>query len=158
MHRTGNFLSHSATRELSLRGYLVLAMNPRFDNNEAAVRWEETALDVRSGVEYLRSQPGIEQVVLFGHSGGGPTMSFYQAVAETEATYCRGAEKLVSCDERLSSLPPSDALVPERECRPVGQLHGWNRSLYEQQFHTLRTTQHLSAPARDRRRCALLSA
>src|SRR5689334_6830570 len=67
MHRTANFLAHLGARELSKRGFLVLAMNPRFDNNEAAVTWEDIALDVKSGVEYLKRQPGITQVVLFGH-------------------------------------------------------------------------------------------
>jgi hypothetical protein len=77
LHRTSNFLSHSATTELSKRGFLVLAMNPRSDNNEAAVSFEENALDIKSGVEFLRKQPGITKVILFGHSGGGPAMSFY---------------------------------------------------------------------------------
>src|SRR5215469_13254654 len=68
MHRTANFLSHIGAKELSKRGFLVLAMNPRSDNNEAAVKWEENALDVRSGIEFLRRQPGITKVLLFGHS------------------------------------------------------------------------------------------
>ena len=78
-HRTANFLSHIATRELASRGFLVLAMNPRFENNEAQVNWDEIALDIKSGVEFLRRQPGIAKVILFGHSGGGTSMSYYQA-------------------------------------------------------------------------------
>jgi hypothetical protein len=50
VHRTGNFMSHIATRELSKRGFMVLGMNPRSDNNEAAVRFEYNALDIRQGV------------------------------------------------------------------------------------------------------------
>ena len=69
MHRTANRLDHLATTELSKRGFLVLAMNPRFDNNEAAVKWEDIALDVKSGVEFLRKQPGITKVILLGGSG-----------------------------------------------------------------------------------------
>ena len=98
-HRTANFLSHIATRELSRRGFLVLAMNPRFENNESAVIWDEIALDIKSGVEFLRKQPGIAKVVLFGHSGGGTSMSYYQAVAEKGPAICQGAAKLVPCDE-----------------------------------------------------------
>jgi hypothetical protein len=30
----------------------------------------------KEGVEFLRKRPGIRKVVLFGHSGGGPTLSF----------------------------------------------------------------------------------
>ena len=111
MHRTSNFLAHLGATELSKRGFLVLAMNPRFDNNEAAVKWEDIALDVKSGVEYLRKQPGITKVILFGHSGGGPTMSFYQAVAEKGPSYCQGPKKLVECSNSLAGLPPADGIV-----------------------------------------------
>jgi hypothetical protein len=71
IHRTSNFLAHLATRELAKRGFIVLGMNPRSDNNEAAVSFEENALDMKSGIEFLRKQSGITKVVLFGHSGGG---------------------------------------------------------------------------------------
>src|SRR5579864_6580876 len=105
MHRTANFLGHIGARELSRRGFLVLAMNPRSDNNEASVHWEDIALDVKSGVELLKKQPGITKVILFGHSGGGPTMSFYQAVAERGPSYCQGPKKLVECTDSLAGLP-----------------------------------------------------
>src|SRR2546422_7734262 len=81
-HRTANYLNHIGCRELSSRGFLALCFNTRFQNNESQVRWEETPLDVKAAVEFVRRQPGITKVVLFGHSGGGPLMSFYQAVAE----------------------------------------------------------------------------
>jgi pimeloyl-ACP methyl ester carboxylesterase len=111
VHRTANFLQHLGATELSRRGFLVLAMNPRSDNNEAAVRFEQNALDVRSGVEFLRRQAGIRKVVLFGHSGGGPASAFYQAVAENGVAYCRGANKLVQCGDELAGLPRADGLV-----------------------------------------------
>ena len=111
IHRTSNFLSHPATRELSRRGFMVLAMNPRSDNNEAAVSFEANALDIKSGIEFLRRQPGITKIVLFGHSGGGPASSFYEAVAEEGAAYCRGANKLIECDSALEGLPKADGLV-----------------------------------------------
>ena len=63
-HRTSNVLSSLPCTELSARGYMVLCMNPRFDNNEALVNWETIALDVRSGVDFLRRQPGITKVLL----------------------------------------------------------------------------------------------
>lgn len=111
MHRTGNFLSHIGARELSKRGFLVLAMNPRFENSEAAVMWEDIALDVKSGVEFLRKQPGIAKVILFGHSGGGATMTFYQAVAEKGPSYCQGPNKLSACKDALAGLPAADGVV-----------------------------------------------
>jgi hypothetical protein len=86
-------------------------MNPRSDNNEAAVRWEENALDIGRGVEILRAQPGIDTVLLWGFSGGGATTSFYQAVAENGISYCQGENKLIECDEELAGLPPADGLI-----------------------------------------------
>jgi hypothetical protein len=50
-------------------------------------------------------------VLLFGHSGGGPATSFYQAVAETGPSYCQGPNKLVECANTLAGLPKADGLV-----------------------------------------------
>src|SRR5437016_3164808 len=90
IHRTGDYLAHASTQELPRRGFSVFGMNSRFKNNEASVNWELIALDVRAGVRFLRSQPGITTVILIGHSGGGPTTSYYQAVAENGPAYCQG--------------------------------------------------------------------
>ena len=46
MHRTSNVMNSLACTEPAKRGFMVLCMNPRFDNNEALVRWETIALDV----------------------------------------------------------------------------------------------------------------
>jgi pimeloyl-ACP methyl ester carboxylesterase len=111
IHRTANVLGSPATRELASRGFMVLAVNPRSDNNEAAVNFEANALDIKSGVEFLRKQPGITRILLWGHSGGGPATSFYQAVAERGPSYCRGPNKLIECDETLAGLPRADGLI-----------------------------------------------
>jgi len=111
IHRTANFMETLACTELSKRGFLTLCMNPRSDNNEAAVWWNDIPLDVKTGVEFLRAQKGIEGVVLWGHSGGGPTTTFYQAVAENGTSYCNTAEKIIPCDESLEGLPPADGLI-----------------------------------------------
>jgi pimeloyl-ACP methyl ester carboxylesterase len=97
IHRTGDYLAHVSTQELPKRGFSVLGMNSRFKNNEASVNWELIALDVRAGVRFLRSQPGITKVILIGHSGGGPTTSYYQAVATNGPAYCQGLDKLTEC-------------------------------------------------------------
>jgi pimeloyl-ACP methyl ester carboxylesterase len=112
MHRTANFMNHAACTELSARGFLVLCMNSRFENNEVAVSFEQLPLDVKEGVLALRKQAGITKVLLFGHSGGGPLMSLYQAVAEKGPSYCRGPNKLVECDEKaLADLPKADGVI-----------------------------------------------
>ena len=111
VHRTSNFLAAPATRELSKRGFMVLAVNPRSDNNEAIVDFEANALDIKSAVEFLRKQPGITKVLLWGHSGGGPATSFYQAVAERGTSYCNDPRKLSPCDDSLAGLPKADGLI-----------------------------------------------
>jgi len=112
MHRNSNYLSHLSTRELPARGFVVLGMNPRCDNNEAACApWENNALDLKQGVNYLRSQPGITQVVLLGHSGGGPTMTFYQAVAEKGVAFCQQPGKLIKCGDGHAGLPRADGVI-----------------------------------------------
>src|SRR5258705_514166 len=106
IHRTSNYLQHQGCTQLSQRGLMVLCMNSRFDNNEALVDWELIALDVKRGVDYLRNTQKISKVILFGHSGGGPTTTYYQAVAEKGPSYCQGPNKLTQCD---SSGPNSVA-------------------------------------------------
>lgn len=116
MHRTDNRMSHISMKEMQSRGFVILGMNPRCENNESlCIPWENNALDLKQGMEYLRSLPGITRVVLLGGSGGGPTMSFYQAVAENGSAFCKQPQKLTRCDESmagsLDGLPPADGIV-----------------------------------------------
>ena len=130
-HRTANYLNHIACRELSSRGFLALCFNTRFQNNESQVRWEGTPLDVKAAVEFVRRQPGITKVILFGHSGGGPLMSFYQAVAENGPAYCQKPERLVKCGDDVRGLPPADAIVfaDAHAGNPVQALRSLNPSV-----------------------------
>ena len=111
MHRTSNYLTHPACTELSKRGFMLLCMTTRYENNETMVDFEKLPLDVKRGVEFLRRQPGISKVLLFGHSGGGPLMSLYQAVAENGPAYCKGPNKLSECGDDLAGLPAADGIV-----------------------------------------------
>jgi pimeloyl-ACP methyl ester carboxylesterase len=111
MHRTANYMTHPACTELARRGVMMLCMTTRFANNEIFVDYEKLPLDVKNGVEFLRRQPGITKVLLFGHSGGGPLMSLYQAVAEKGPSYCKGANKLSECGEDLAGLPGVDGII-----------------------------------------------
>ena len=120
MHRTGNFLSLGSCSQMRDRGFVVLCMNTRFDNNEAQVIFEEMALDVRAGINFLRQNqsgltPGIQRVILWGYSGGGPTMSFYQAVAEAGVGFCQDPHKLTQCESsgstNLVGLPKADGII-----------------------------------------------
>jgi pimeloyl-ACP methyl ester carboxylesterase len=131
MHRTSNYLAHRACTELSRRGFLMLCMNTRYENNEILVDFEKLPLDVKAGVEILRRQPGITKVVLFAHSGGGPLMSLYQAIAENGPSYCKGPNKLVECGDDLGGLTPADGIVfaDAHPSNAVNTLRGLNPSV-----------------------------
>ena len=115
IHRTSNYLTHAACTQLSSRGLTVLCMNSRFDNNEALVNWELIAQDVGRGVTYLKNTLHMNNVILFGHSGGGPTTTYYQAVAEKGPSYCQGPNKLSQCASSgsgsVAGLTPADGIV-----------------------------------------------
>src|SRR5947209_1786602 len=131
MHRTSNYLTHRACTELSRRGFLMLCMNTRYENNEALVDFEKLPLDVKTGVEILRRQAGITKVVLFAHSGGGPLMALYQAVAENGPAYCKGANKLTECGDDLTGLPRADGIVftDAHPGNSINTLRGLNPSV-----------------------------
>jgi len=111
MHRTANYMTHRACTELSRRGFMMLCMTTRFENNEVFVDYEKLPLDVKNGVAFLRRQSSITKVLLFGHSGGGPLMSLYQAVAENGPAYCKGPNKLTECGDDLAALPRADGII-----------------------------------------------
>jgi pimeloyl-ACP methyl ester carboxylesterase len=111
VHRTASTMSSAACSELARRGFAMLCISTRFENNEAAVDWDKLALDVKAGVQYLKNTVGVSKVVLYGHSGGGATVSFYQAVAEAGVSYCQGANKLAPCENSLADLPRADGVI-----------------------------------------------
>ena len=113
MHSGGDFLTHSACTELSRRGYRVLCANNSasksgFTDDESIDRM---LLDAKLAVSWLRNYPGIEKVIVFGHSGGGTLMSAYQDIAENGVKVCQGPEKIVKCPDRLANLPQADGVM-----------------------------------------------
>ena len=134
IHRTSNFMNLIATRELAKRGFMVLGMNPRSDNNEAIVNFENVALDIKQGVEFLRKQPGITKVILIGHSGGGPATTFYQATAEHGVSYCNGPNKLTPCSDAFADLPKADGmlLLDAHPGNTVNSMRGLNPSVLDE--------------------------
>jgi hypothetical protein len=115
IHRTSNYLAHPSCSNLSQRGFTVLCMDTRFDDNETLVNFELLAQDVAVGVNYLKNTLGMKYVVLLGHSGGGPTTTYYQAVAVNGPSYCQGSNKLSQCASSgansVAGLTPADGLV-----------------------------------------------
>ncbi|HEX5278626.1 MAG TPA: hypothetical protein VFW28_00980 [Micropepsaceae bacterium] len=129
-HRTGNNLNNPACKQLAARGFLALCWNTRFVNNEASVHWEDIAFDVKTTVDYVRSIPGITRVILLGHSGGSPLMSYYEAVAEAGPNWCKGPDKLVQCTGNMDFKPADGVVFPDAHPgNGVQSLRGLNPSV-----------------------------
>ena len=131
MHEDGNRLSDIACTELVKRGFYVLCMNGRSDNNEALDFWNDLPIDVATGVKYLRETLKVPKVLLYGGSGGAPLMTFYQNVAQNGPSVCQGATKLIPCTKELAGLPSADGIIL-RDAHPgtaVNTLRSINPSL-----------------------------
>jgi pimeloyl-ACP methyl ester carboxylesterase len=111
MHEDSNFMNHIACTELSKRGYAVLCVNGRSDNNEALDYWDDLPLDAALGMHYLRDTMKLSKVLLFAHSGGGPLLTYYQAVAENGPSICQGPNRVSQCTDELKGLPPADGMI-----------------------------------------------
>jgi hypothetical protein len=132
MHRDLNYLSTAACTQLSARGFMVLCSNNAAENNNTLLRWEDTPLDIRRGINFLRSQPGITKVLLWGHSAGGPLMSFYQAVAENGPSHCQGPHRLVQCSDELANLPRADGIILA-DAHPGSLLRNLNPAVFNEE-------------------------
>jgi pimeloyl-ACP methyl ester carboxylesterase len=106
MHPESDFTEHFTCAGMAQRGFMVLCVNGRGTRVP-----DELALDVKAPVNYLRARPGIDHVILIGHSGGGPTMAYYQDVAENGLSACAGPEKIAPCSSALADMAPADAVI-----------------------------------------------
>lgn len=112
MHPNNDWYEHPSCTELAARGFRALCVNGQYVNQSRdAMIWENLALDVAPAVRYMRQLPGIEAVVLVGHSGGGQLMPFYQNVAENGVGACQRPELLTQCPDSLADLPSADGVV-----------------------------------------------
>src|SRR5689334_4789258 len=96
MHPNSNYLDHLAGQQMAQRGFRVLCLNGQYFNTRREyLIWENVPFDLKPAVDYLRQLPGIESVVLVGHSGGGQLMPFYQNLAENGVDAGRGGGRFV---------------------------------------------------------------
>lgn len=109
MHSDEDYLTFPTGSELAQRGYTVLCANVL--NKEGIIFSQvDKTQSVKHAVNFLRSLPQVEKIVLMGHSGGGTLMSAYQAIAENGPQIFQGQEKIVPypSDEEL---PLADGIM-----------------------------------------------
>jgi hypothetical protein len=79
---------------MAAKGFAALCFNNRYTNNQQLnTIWEPVARDVAAAVKELRDR-GYPYVVLVGYSAGGPTMGYYQNLAENGNGIFRGGATL----------------------------------------------------------------
>jgi pimeloyl-ACP methyl ester carboxylesterase len=109
MHPRGEFSRHYVVPGLTARGYAVFGHNSRYLNNDSDMVHERLLFDIAAGLRYLKAA-GFERIVLFGNSGGGSLLSFYQSQAG------RGP------GERLTATPGGEPVNLLEEEMPAGDL------------------------------------
>jgi hypothetical protein len=109
MHDSADYTTFNACTELSKRGYTVLCAANSAGNIPGSL--DRIILDAKSSVTYLRNYPGVQKVVLFGHSGGATLMTAYQMIAENGIKSCQGPEKIWKCPANLAGMPAADGML-----------------------------------------------
>jgi alpha-beta hydrolase superfamily lysophospholipase len=111
---------------LPRRGFAVLCFNNRLSNNQQFNSiWEPIALDVAAAVSEMRRR-GYARVVLIGLSAGGPTMAYYQDVAENgnavfrDGTTLSGFRGFFGRDGAERRLPPADGVILTNPSSGIG--------------------------------------
>ena len=106
-------------RELASRGYYVINVNSRVN---ALLGNDFQLPTVSLAVSYLRSLPGVQKVIVSGHSGGAHEMALYENVAENGVAACNGPEKIYPCQAPgLDKLQKPDGLILLDP--PLGNFH-----------------------------------
>lgn len=106
MHSDDDYFEFPPAKALAERGYTVIAAHVTRPSASLDRKLEELA----SVIEYIRTYPDIEKVLLLGHSGGATLMSAYQKIAENGGDSCRGKEKIIALDP-IKELKPADGIM-----------------------------------------------
>jgi pimeloyl-ACP methyl ester carboxylesterase len=68
--------------------------------------------EISKGIAYLRTLPGVQRVVIIGHSGGSRLVTFYADLAEHGPAACQRPELLYPCQiEDVPALSKADGVV-----------------------------------------------
>ena len=109
IHSDEDYLTFPTGEEMAARGCRTLCANVM--NKEGIIFSQPEKMKVvKAGVLFLKALPGVEKVVLMGHSGGGTLMSAYQAVAENGPEIFQGPEMIYPWDS-TEELIPADGIM-----------------------------------------------
>lgn len=105
--RINNF-NYFVGQELPKYGYRAMMLN--YYGKEDS--YYEFLQPIAAAIKALRAIPGVERVVLAGHSSGGAELSSYQDVAENGPAACQGVERIYKCASNgLDGLPKADGIM-----------------------------------------------
>ena len=99
-----DYLSFAPAIELAKHGFLCLVSNPR--NSE----YPQQILDFQEVVQFLKKYPGVEKVILLGHSRGSSLLSAYQAIAENGVQIYQQDNRIYPFPD-LPQLTPADGIM-----------------------------------------------
>jgi pimeloyl-ACP methyl ester carboxylesterase len=106
-----NNFNYFLGQDLPKYGYRALMLN-YYGKEE---NYYEFLQPIAAAIRALRAMPGVEKVVLVGHSSGGAELSSYQDVAENGPAACQAAVRIYKCrstaDNNLNDLPKADGLM-----------------------------------------------
>jgi hypothetical protein len=117
-HPDGNSFGYPVGPQMAARGYRILMVNHHGADHGL---WTYAA-GISRGIRYLRTLPGVQRVIIIGHSGGAPLMAFYDNVAEHGPTACDGSAELYPCPPSgLAHLARPDGVILLDP--PLGAFH-----------------------------------
>jgi pimeloyl-ACP methyl ester carboxylesterase len=94
--------------ELARRGYRAMLVN--YYGRETS--YYEFIPPLAAAIKALRATPGVEKVVLLGHSSGGVVLTSYQDVAENGPKACQEPARIAKCNAKgLEGLPKADGVL-----------------------------------------------
>jgi pimeloyl-ACP methyl ester carboxylesterase len=121
MHAFGASANNQVCTNLARRGYTTLCIDHEYSGHQFNYAgYEDHVPALRAAINHLREDvPGINRVLLLGHSMGAPLMAFYANIAENGSRTCQLPTRLIPCNQQALmepgtnrvGLPPIDGLI-----------------------------------------------
>jgi pimeloyl-ACP methyl ester carboxylesterase len=121
-HPNANNFTDQVGREMAGRGYRVLLVDYHGSDLAPEALPEDYLPSISRGIFYLRGLPGVQRVLVIGHSGGGALTALYGAVSTAGPSACQGPEKIYPCNGRnIGDLQKPDGFIIQES--PLGAFH-----------------------------------